>query len=43
MDKWMVGSFDDLLAFQARKFPNELIEMERTPELWVRRKNEAAA
>jgi len=34
-DKWMTGSFDDLLVFQARKFPGELIEMERTPELWV--------
>jgi putative SOS response-associated peptidase YedK len=41
-DKWMTGSFDDLLAFQARKFPDELIEMERTPELWVRRKKEDA-
>lgn len=41
-DRWMTGSFDDLLAFQARKFPDELIEMERTPELWVKRKTKAA-
>ncbi|MDP2378269.1 hypothetical protein [Reyranella sp.] len=41
-DKWMKGSFDDLLAFQARKFPDELIEMDRTPELWVKRKRKAA-
>jgi len=41
-DKWMTGSFDDLLALQAREVPNDLIEMERTPELWVRRKTEAA-
>jgi putative SOS response-associated peptidase YedK len=41
-DRWMTGSFDDLLAFQARKFPDELIEMERTPELWVKRKKEDA-
>jgi hypothetical protein len=38
----MTGSFDDLLAFQARKLPDELIEMERTPELWVKRKTKAA-
>ncbi len=36
------GSFDDLLAFQARKFPDELIEMERTPELWVKKKKASA-
>ena len=41
-DKWMTGSFDDLLALQARKFPDDLIEMERTPELWARRKKEDA-
>jgi putative SOS response-associated peptidase YedK len=41
-DKWMTGSFDDLLALQARKFPDDLIEMERTPEPWVRRKKEDA-
>lgn len=41
-DKRMTGSFDDLLAFQARKFPDELIETERTPELWVRKKTKAA-
>jgi hypothetical protein len=32
------GSFDDLLAFQARKSLDELIEMERTLELWVKKK-----
>ena len=32
------GSFEDLLQFQSRCFPDELIEMERTSELWVRRK-----
>jgi putative SOS response-associated peptidase YedK len=37
-DRWLHGSFEDLLAFQNRCFPDELIEMERTPELWVRRK-----
>ena len=37
-DTWLRGSFDDLLALQQRKFPDHLIEMERTPELWVKRK-----
>jgi hypothetical protein len=32
------GSFEDLLAFQNRCFPDELIEMERTSDLWVRKK-----
>jgi len=41
-DTWLRGSFDDLLAFQARKFPDELIEMERTPELWVKKKKASA-
>lgn len=37
-DKWLNGSFDDLLAFQQRVFPSDKIEMERTSELWVRKK-----
>jgi putative SOS response-associated peptidase YedK len=36
-DSWLNGSFDDLLAFQARKFPDDLIEMEGTPELWAKK------
>lgn len=38
-DQWLHGSFDDILAFQERCFPDELIEMERTDELWVKRQN----
>jgi len=38
-DTWLNGSFDDLLAFQLRCFPDELIEMERTSELWVRKRS----
>ena len=41
-DQWLHGSFDDALGFQARCFPDELIEMERTSELWVKRKPAAA-
>ena len=36
-DRWLNGSFDDALAFQARCFPDELIEMNRTAEPWVKR------
>jgi len=38
-DRWLNGSFDDLLAFQQRCFPDELIEMTRTDELWVKRRS----
>lgn len=37
-DKWLNGSFDDLLAFQQRVFPSDGIEIDRTSELWVRRR-----
>jgi putative SOS response-associated peptidase YedK len=37
-DRWLNGSFDDALAFQNRCFPDDLIEMTRTDELWVKRK-----
>ena len=41
-DTWLKGSFENLLAFQARKFPDELIEMDRTPELWVKKRKASA-
>jgi putative SOS response-associated peptidase YedK len=41
-DTWLNGSFDELVAFQDRCFPDELIQMERTAELWSRRKSTAA-
>lgn len=37
-DRWLRGSFDDLVALQDRCFPDDLIEMTRTDELWVKRK-----
>lgn len=40
-DKWLNGSLDDLLALQKRVFPNELMSIERTAELWVRKKSSA--
>jgi putative SOS response-associated peptidase YedK len=36
-DQWLRGTFDEILGFQERCFPDELIEMTRTSELWVKR------
>jgi len=41
-DTWLNGSFDDLMGFQTRCFPDDLIEMERTTELWKRPKATSA-
>jgi putative SOS response-associated peptidase YedK len=41
-DRWLTGTFEDTLAFQERCFPDDLIEMTRTEELWVKRKVAAA-
>lgn len=37
-DAWLHGNFDAAVAFQQRCFPDTLIEMTRTDELWVKRK-----
>ena len=37
-EQWLRGSFDDIVGFQERCFPDELIEMTRTDEPWVKRK-----
>ena len=42
-DRWLNGSFDDVIGFQKRCFPDELIEMTRTDQLWVNKKNPASA
>jgi putative SOS response-associated peptidase YedK len=36
-DRWLRGSLDDVVAFQDRCFPDELIAMDRTSEPWIRR------
>jgi putative SOS response-associated peptidase YedK len=36
-DHWLHGSFDDVLAFRNRCFPDDLIEINRTSELWSKR------
>lgn len=41
-DRWLHGSFDDLIGFQERCYPDELIEVTRTEELWVKRNTEGA-
>lgn len=40
-ERWLHGSFDDALAFQKRTFPPELIVMDRTTELWAKKKTTA--
>jgi putative SOS response-associated peptidase YedK len=40
-EQWMHGSLDDLVAFQKRTFPAELMSMERTSDLWVAKKPSA--
>jgi len=42
-ERWLHGSFDDAVSFQDRCFPDALIEMTRTSELWVRKKAVAEA
>ncbi|WP_448662518.1 SOS response-associated peptidase [Sphingomonas sp. CJ20] len=37
-DRWLRGSFDEILGFQDRCFPDDLIVMERTDQPWVKRK-----
>jgi len=37
-DQWLNGSFDDLIGFQERCFPDELVEMRRTDEPWIKRR-----
>ena len=41
-DRWLNGSFEDLLAFQSRCFPDELIEIRRTEERWTKPRATAA-
>lgn len=42
-DTWLNGSFDDALAFQMRCFPDDLIEITRTDELWVKKRTPITA
>lgn len=41
-EQWLLGSFDDLLGFQKRVFPADRILMERTTDLWVKKKGVGA-
>ena len=42
-DQWLRGDFEQLLAFQACCFPDELIVTERTAEPWTKRKEPGSA
>lgn len=42
-DRWLNGGFDDLIEFQERSFPADLIVMDRTAELWSRNSKAAKA
>jgi hypothetical protein len=42
-EQWLRGSFEDLLAFQKRCFPDDLIEIHPTSELWVKKKAPASS
>jgi putative SOS response-associated peptidase YedK len=37
-DVWLRGSLDDVMAFQGRCYPDDVIAMERTSDSWFRRK-----
>ncbi|MEC3947825.1 SOS response-associated peptidase [Sphingobium sp. HWE2-09] len=38
-EKWLRGSFEDIIGFQDRYFPDDLIVMERTIEPWYKSKS----
>jgi putative SOS response-associated peptidase YedK len=42
-DTWLRGSFEDVVALQERCFPDDLIQIDRTPELWFKRREAASA
>jgi putative SOS response-associated peptidase YedK len=42
-ERWLHGSLEDVIAFQDRCFPDDLITMERTSDPWLKRKAEAPA
>jgi len=42
-DRWLQGSFDKVVGFQKRCFPDDLIVIERTAEVWVKRKTTESA
>jgi putative SOS response-associated peptidase YedK len=41
-DAWLHGSIDDVIAFQQRVYPPELIGIERTGDPWIRKSAGAA-
>lgn len=43
LDLWLRGSLEDVMSFQERCFPDELIRMERTGDSWLGKRSEAPA
>lgn len=41
-ERWLHGSYEDALSLQHRVFPVALMAIQRTPELWVKKKSVAA-
>lgn len=41
LDLWLRGSLEDVMSFQGRCFPDELIRMERTGDSWFRARSAA--
>lgn len=42
-ERWLHGTFEDTLGFQQRKFPADLMTLEQTSDLWVKKKAAADA
>jgi putative SOS response-associated peptidase YedK len=42
-DVWLTGSIEDVMSFQGRCYPDELISVERTLDPWIRRPTEVLA
>jgi putative SOS response-associated peptidase YedK len=42
-DRWLRGSLEDVIAFQTRCYPDDLIQIERTAEPWLKRRPEVSA
>lgn len=42
-EQWLHGSLGDIVALQDRSFPDDLITMERTADLWAKHKATSSA
>lgn len=42
-DRWLHGDFDELVGFQNRCFPDEMIAIDKTSEPWTKARSSKAA